>query len=137
MPKPRKKSAGPRSSDAAAAPRLGGWGIGVLLFGFLGGLVGWLTLKNRDPARARHVLKWGLVCSVISIILWLVAIGVTAALFLRTAASSAAFAPSVATDTSSSVYLSVYFHLGPEGNRVSAASETEIPLLPPDQGDNT
>jgi hypothetical protein len=31
----------------------------VLFFGILGGLIGWLSLKESDRRRADRVLKWG------------------------------------------------------------------------------
>jgi hypothetical protein len=52
---------------AAASPTVGGWGVAIFFFGLIGGLIGWLHLKNRDRRRADHILKWGLIWSAISI----------------------------------------------------------------------
>lgn len=46
-------------------PRVGGWGWAVVLLGWLGGLIGYLSLRPSEPRRAVHVLKWGVIFSVI------------------------------------------------------------------------
>lgn len=40
-------------------PRVGGWGWAVVLLGWIGGLLGYLSLREHDQRRANHVLKWG------------------------------------------------------------------------------
>jgi hypothetical protein len=49
----------------AGRPRVGAWGVAVLLLGFVGGVIGWLDLKHDDPRRADHILKWGIIWSVV------------------------------------------------------------------------
>lgn len=46
-------------------PRLGGWTFAVLLLGFIGGAIGYFSLKDTAPRRASHVMKWGLIWTVI------------------------------------------------------------------------
>ena len=48
-------------------PKVGGWGFMIFFFGILGGLIGYLSLKGNDPARARHVMKWGAIVAAISV----------------------------------------------------------------------
>jgi len=45
--------------------KVGLWGIAVLFLGWLGGLIGYLSLRGSDEARAWHVLKWGLIWTAI------------------------------------------------------------------------
>ena len=65
--------------SASGKPKLGGWWVAVVLLGFVGGGIGWFALRGEDRLRARRVFKFGLLFSVISIalpILALVAVGV-------------------------------------------------------------
>jgi hypothetical protein len=49
---------------------VGNWGWAIAFFGFVGGLIGFLSLRQDDPRRADHVLKWGLIVSLASSVLW-------------------------------------------------------------------
>lgn len=51
----------------AATPQVGGWLIPIILFGWVAGLVGWIVNRDTDPRRANHVLKWGVLSSVIHV----------------------------------------------------------------------
>jgi len=57
-------------------PRLGGWAVAVVLLGLLGGAIGYFDLRHKDQPRADHVLKWGLIWTVISVGVWLVLVTV-------------------------------------------------------------
>jgi hypothetical protein len=59
------------SGSAGPDPRVGGWAVAIVLFGLVGGLIGWFSLKTADRRRADHVLKWGAITSLISVGLWI------------------------------------------------------------------
>ena len=61
---PGRKVDGGRIAVGGKA-RVGAWGPAVLLLGLVGGVVGWLHLKHDDRRRADHVLKWGIIWSVV------------------------------------------------------------------------
>jgi hypothetical protein len=72
----------PPSDDVHAdRPHVGGWGWAIFFFGWIGGLVGYLSLRPRDPRRANHVLKWGFITSVASIALWIATLAALVAAF--------------------------------------------------------
>jgi hypothetical protein len=50
-----------------AKPQVGGWLVPIILFGWVAGLVGWIANRDSDPRRANHVLKWGVLSSVIHV----------------------------------------------------------------------
>jgi tetratricopeptide (TPR) repeat protein len=52
--------------EASPWPRVGGWGPLLFFFGFLAGLIGWLHVKARDQRRADHILKWGLIWTLVT-----------------------------------------------------------------------
>jgi hypothetical protein len=66
------------SAPAAPAvqPVSGAWWLLVILpfiFGgwsWIGGLIAWAVTKNRDPKKAKSMLIWGIILSVIAIIAW-------------------------------------------------------------------
>lgn len=59
-------------------PSVGGWGWAIVLLGFVGGLIGYFSLKSTDPVRANHVMMWSLIFTVV----WLVGPRLLAALVL-------------------------------------------------------
>ena len=52
------------------SPRVGGWGWAILFFGWIGGLIGYLAVRADDPRRANHIMKWGVIASLLSVLLW-------------------------------------------------------------------
>lgn len=62
-------------SQPSGSARLGSWGVAVFLFGWVGGLVGFLMLQDDNRPRAKRVLKWGLIWTGI----WL---GISVALYI-------------------------------------------------------
>ncbi len=51
-------------------PHVGGWGWAIVFFGWIGGLIGYFSLKSDDEQRANHVMKWGLIWSLGSVAAW-------------------------------------------------------------------
>jgi peptidylprolyl isomerase len=70
-------SDGPPSHQDHFKPHVGGWGWAIFFFTWLGGLIGYFSLKDSDPRRANHVMKWGLIVTLIYLI---VGAGATVAL---------------------------------------------------------
>ena len=74
-------------APARAAPTWGGapqkpvepvssaWYLVPFFFGIIGGIIAWAVNKDRDPGRARNLLIFGLVWSVV----WFVVVGLIAA----------------------------------------------------------
>jgi len=89
---PSPQAGGPWASGSVASngPRVGGWGVAIFFFGFIGGAIGWLALKGTDPRRADHVLKWGLIITAASIVLWILFWVVLLAIAAHTTSGSAA-----------------------------------------------
>ena len=48
----------------------GAWWLLPILLGWLGGLIAWLAVKDKDPGKARSMLIVGIVLTVLSVILW-------------------------------------------------------------------
>jgi hypothetical protein len=92
-------TAQPSIGSARRPPRVGGWGWAVFLFGFVGGLIGYFNLKSEDEPRANHVMKWGLIWSLVSILMWIVAPNVIVAAALN-------HSPSTPSTYTSSIYQS-------------------------------
>jgi hypothetical protein len=69
--------------DVRREPRVGGWGWLIAFFGLFGGIVGYLSLRQDDPRRADHVLKWSLIASFASVLLWVAMVAVLAAILTR------------------------------------------------------
>lgn len=53
----------------AEKPRLGGWVVAVVLLGWIGGLIGFLVLKDEEPERAKKVAIWGVIWSAIAVLI--------------------------------------------------------------------
>ena len=49
-------------------PVSGAWYLVPLFFGILGGIIAWAVTKDRDPKRARNLLIFGIVWSVVLIV---------------------------------------------------------------------
>lgn len=69
-------------TPSATSTTLGGWGLAVFFFGWVGGLVGFLMLQDENRPRAKNVLKWGLIWTAIwmaiTVILYIVVFVVVA-----------------------------------------------------------
>ena len=59
-------------ASASGRAKLGGWAFAVVLLAWIGGLIGWLDLRNDDRRRADHVLKWGLIWTILWSAFWVV-----------------------------------------------------------------
>ena len=68
QPHPRSRQVLP--NQRTTSPHVGVWGWAILFFGWLGGLIGYFAVRSGDPRRANHILKWGLIVSLLSILLW-------------------------------------------------------------------
>lgn len=79
--------------------RVGAWGWAIAFFGFIGGLIGYLSLRSDDPRRANHVMKWGLIWSLASVALW---VFLMAGLVIVLAESVTPASDSAASSTTSS-----------------------------------
>jgi hypothetical protein len=55
------------------------WGWAIAFFGVFGGLLGYLVLRPQNPRRASHVLKWGFITGLGSILLWFALLAVLVA----------------------------------------------------------
>jgi hypothetical protein len=99
-------------------PRVGGWGLVIFLFGFVGGAIGWLSLKGRDPRRADHVLKWSLIFSLGSVAAWLLFWLILIAILAHAASSASSSSLSDYTTTDSSALFT----------QTTTASVTPAPL---------
>ena len=75
----------PVNSASSIKPSVGGWGWAVLFFGWIGGLIGYLSLRSDDPRRANHVMKWGIFASLV----WVVIAALTAVGMIGAAVSEA------------------------------------------------
>jgi hypothetical protein len=54
------------------SPRVGGWGWAIFFFGLIGSAIGYFATKDESPARANHIMKWGLIWTIPSAIAWIV-----------------------------------------------------------------
>jgi len=48
----------------------GAWWLLPILLGWLGGLIAWLAVKDKDPGMARSMLIVGIVLTVLGVVLW-------------------------------------------------------------------
>jgi ribosomal protein L40E len=63
--------AGSRAQPArAVGSTSGAWWLLPILFGWLGGLIAWAVVRDKDPGKARTMLIVGIVLSVLGVILW-------------------------------------------------------------------
>lgn len=71
-------------AEPVAAPVSGAWWLLVILpfiFGgwsWIGGLIAWAVTKSRDPKKAHSMLIWGIILSVIALVI----AGIVTALFI-------------------------------------------------------
>jgi hypothetical protein len=70
--------------DAAAYPTVGGWGWAIAFFGLLGAAIGYFSTRSDDPARANHIMKWGLIWTIPSVVVWQLVLWVLPLLILAT-----------------------------------------------------
>ena len=50
----------------------GAWWLLPIFFGWLGGLIAWAVTKARDPKKAKNMLIWGIILSVIAIVIGII-----------------------------------------------------------------
>ena len=59
-----------RTPDGGDRPRVGGWGWAIALLGLLGAGIGYFSTRSDDQRRANHIMKWGLIWTIPSVVLW-------------------------------------------------------------------
>jgi len=70
---------GSTEGRGAGASVLGSWWFAVIFLGWIGGLIGYFTLKDSDPSRANAVAKWGFISTAcwlaVSILFYVILVG--------------------------------------------------------------
>jgi ribosomal protein L40E len=56
----------------------GAWWLLPIFFGWLGGLIAWAVVREKDPGKARAMLIVGIILSVLGVILWTILVMVGA-----------------------------------------------------------
>jgi hypothetical protein len=62
------------SAPRPVEPVSGAWYLVPFFFGFIGGIIAWAVTKDRDPNRARNLLIFGIVWSIVWVVV-IIAIG--------------------------------------------------------------
>jgi hypothetical protein len=111
--------------ESANRPKVGGWGVAILLLGLVGAAIGYFATRSSDRRRANHILKWGLIWTLPLAVLCTVASLVAVSLIGAEVQSDD---PGIAVPASPSASRSVSSKLSPEavaeGQRILADPTT-------------